>query len=93
MKETKFGTVNTDSSPTTRNVLSALVERCRAIGIELKLAGNYPWVYLDSVNGKRVTERFYANHGFTVAFLPLYPHEKMELTDIAEIFKIIRKYR
>jgi hypothetical protein len=55
------------------------------------LFGNAPWIYLDKVNGKKVKERFCANHGFTIAFRPL-KDEKMELTDIREIFKTIRKY-
>jgi hypothetical protein len=77
-----------------RNVLNALVERLQKIGIEIELAGNYPWVYLNKINGNRVTETFEANHGFTVAFIPLRDNKnkKMELTDIAEIFKLIRKY-
>jgi hypothetical protein len=33
------------------------------------------------------------NHGFTIAFLPIKPDQKMQLTDIREVFKIIRKYK
>ena len=62
------------------------------IGIDIKLAGNYPWIYINSINGKRVTETFEANHGFTVAFLPVRADKQIELTDIGEIFKLIRKY-
>ena len=74
------------------NVINRLVPRLRKIGIEVELIGNYPWIYLRKVNGNQVTERFCANHGFTIAFVPLN-EEKMELTDITEIFKMIRKYR
>ena len=76
-----------------RNVLDSLVERLQKIGIEIKLAGNYPWVYVYEINGKKVTETFFANHGFTVAFIPLKLEKKMELTDIGEIFKLIRIYK
>lgn len=75
-----------------RNVLDSLVERLQKIGIEIKLAGNYPWVYVYEINGKKVTETFYANHGFTVALIPLKPEKKMELLDSKEIFKLIRMY-
>jgi hypothetical protein len=75
-----------------RNVLDALVKRLQKIGIEIKLAGNYPWVYVYEINGKSVTEKFQASHGFTVAFIPLEDDKKMELTDIGEIFKLISKY-
>ena len=74
------------------NVINRLVPRLRKIGIDVELFGNYPWVYLDKVNGNKVKEKFCANHGFTIAFIPLND-EKMELLDIREIFKIIRKYK
>ena len=74
------------------NVINRLVPRLRKIGIEVELIGNYPWIYLRKVNGNQVKETFCANHGFTIAFVPLND-EKMELTDITEIFKTIRKYR
>lgn len=75
------------------NVINRLVSRLKRIGIQVRLVGNYPWIYLDEVNGKRVTEKFCGNHGFTIAFLPIRKDQKMELTDIREVFNIIRKYR
>ncbi len=72
--------------------LTVFVDRMNRIGIDIKLAGNYPWIYINSINGKRVTETFEANHGFTVAFLPVRADKELELTDIGEIFKLIRKY-
>jgi hypothetical protein len=76
------------------NVVNRLVPRLRKIGINVELFGNYPWIYLDKVNGNKVKREdfFEGNHGFTIAFLPL-KGEKMELTDIKEVFKIIRKYK
>ena len=74
------------------NVINRLVPRLRKIGIDVELISNIPWIYLRKVNGNTVKERFEGNHGFTIAFLPL-KGQKMELTDITEIFKIIRKYR
>jgi hypothetical protein len=65
----------------------------KKIGIEIKLGANIPWVYLEYINGVRVMERFEANHGFTIMFLPSRTdNPPSEFTDIAEIFKLIRKY-
>lgn len=78
---------------TDTQVLDDFRRRMIKLGIECKFSGNYPWIYLDYINGKRVTETFCANHGFTIAFLPIKVGQKMELTDITEIMKIVRKYR
>lgn len=72
--------------------LTIFVDRLKKIGVDIKLVGNYPWIYIDSINGKTVTEKFQAIHGFTVAFLPIRTEQEMQFTDIAEIFKLIRKY-
>lgn len=76
----------------TKNILTPFIERLKKIRIEVELVGNYPWIYIDKINGKRVTERFEGNHGFTIAFLPVRNDQEMEFTDIVEIFKLIRKY-
>jgi len=73
--------------------IDTFVKRLKKIGIEIELFGNYPWIYLDRVNGKKVIEIFEANHGFTIAFTPIRKDQKLKFTNIAEIFKIIRKYR
>ena len=74
--------------------LGVFIERLKKIGIEVKLSGNFPWIYLDEICGKRVTEKFCANHGFTVMFLPPRNDSPVsEFTDIKEIFKLIRKYK
>jgi hypothetical protein len=77
------------------NVINRLVPRLKKIGIEVKLAGNVPWIYLEYVNGNRVKKEDYylGNHGFTIAFYPIKPGQVMELTDIGKVFKIIRKYK
>ena len=72
--------------------VTIFIERLKKIGIELKLGGNYPWVYIDYINGKRVTEKFQGNHGFTLFFAPIKKGKEIEFTDITEIFKLIRKY-
>ena len=73
------------------NPLQKLYRRLLAINIETAYIGNYPWIYLDKVNRKRVKEKYMAEHGFTVATVSI--GGKIELTDIKKIFEIIRKYK
>jgi len=73
--------------------MEALRRRLLRIGIDIELKSNMPWLYLSRVDGKHVKERFLAEHGFCIAFLE-YSDEgsTAKLTDIKEIFKVIRKY-
>ena len=68
--------------------IDIFVKRLEKIGITVTLIGNYPWIYINQINGQIVTEKFEGNHGFTIAFLS----KDTEFTDIGEIFKLIRKY-
>lgn len=73
--------------------IATFIERMKKIGIEITLLGNCPWLYFDSINGNRVVERFYGNHGFTIGFTPIRPGQQFEFLDIGKMFDIIRKYR
>lgn len=73
--------------------INTFCKRLEKIGITVKLFSNFPWIYLDSVNGHRVKEKFHAEHGFTIAFHPIRPNQELKFTDISEIFKTIRKYK
>ena len=73
--------------------IGTFVERLKRVGVEVVLHGNYPWVYLYSVNGNVVKEKFRAEHGFTLAYMPIKEGQNVTFTDIGEIFKIIRKYK
>ena len=94
--ETKFGTYTMETKNSTKistDKLDVFVKRLKKIGIDIKLSGNFPWVYINEICGIRVTEKFEANHGFTVMFLPgRNDSPPSEFTDITEIFKLIRKY-
>ena len=72
--------------------IKVLHDRLEKIGIDVMFAANYPWIYIDRINGKRVTETFKADHGFTVAFYPIRKDQELNFTDIKEIFKLLRKY-
>ncbi len=73
--------------------IEILIKRLKKINIEIVLFGNYPWVYLDSVNGNKVKEKFWSEHNYTICFLPIRKEQKFEFLDITELFKIIRKYK
>lgn len=73
------------------DTLTIFINRLARLGIEVTLVSNIPWIYFDKISGKRVTERFQGNHGFTIAFTPLRG-QTMQFTDIGEIFRLIRKY-
>jgi hypothetical protein len=75
-----------------KDKLKIFQDRMKKINIEIKLIGNYPWIYIDSINGKKVIEKFQANHGFTIGFTGVRLGDDFEFTDIKEIFKLIRKY-
>lgn len=73
------------------NRVASFVNRLKKIGIEVKLLGNYPWVYLDSVNGKKVRDKYAGNHGFTVFFMAIRAGQLTTITDTTVIFNQIRK--
>ena len=70
--------------------LDELVRRLGNIGISIKLASSYPWVYLHRINNYVVTEKLDSDHGFAIGF---YNRDgNIYLSNISEIFKIVRKY-
>lgn len=71
--------------------IESFVKRLEKIGIKVELLGNYPWVYLDKVNGKKVTDTFEAEHGFTCFFKAIRIGQPDRITNISTIFKQIRK--
>ena len=82
-----------ESNSQSSDILIKLKTRLSKIGIEVEFVGNIPWIYLNKINGKVVKEKFMSKHGFTVAFYPVKNNEENKLTDITEIFKLIRKYK
>jgi hypothetical protein len=77
------------------DVLSTLRNRMLRIGIEIELSGNYPWIYLDKVNGNRIKkEDFTANHGFNIAWFGIKNDDKIKFAETPKtIISIIRKYK
>lgn len=68
--------------------------RLKKIGIETEFVGNYPWIYLDKVNGKKVEGKFHGNHGFTAFFLNIDMKTNKvipyKFSDMKAVFKKVR---
>jgi hypothetical protein len=77
----------------TTEKLDIFIRRMKSLNIDLELVGNYPWIYINKINNKKVVEKFQGNHGFTIAFTPIKLGGEIELTDVKEIIKLIRKYK
>ena len=77
------------------NILIIFIKRMEKLGIKVQLSSNYPWIYIDEINGKRIhpDDYFLGNHGFTIAFHSIKNDTDINITDISKIFKLIRKYR
>jgi hypothetical protein len=70
-------------------LIDKFVRRLDKIGITVKLSANYPWIYLDEVNGEFVTEKYRSEHGFTAFFYV----NSVKFSDRREVFKLIRTYK
>jgi hypothetical protein len=79
------------------NELQILINRLKKIDIDIELKGNVPWIYLDKVNGNKVTPKNWinANHGYVIAWYPIKNNGEITLNwqDIKRTFEIIRKYK
>lgn len=64
--------------------------RLKRIGIEVEMSSNVPWLYLDKVNGREVTERYMAEHGFTAMWMPISLDKVIEFSDRRVVFEKIR---
>lgn len=65
--------------------INSFVNRLSKIGVDVHLVSNYPWVYLDGVNGKKIKEKFKANHGYCIGYYP-----KFDQSERRTIFNKIR---
>lgn len=72
-------------------MIERFVNRLHKIGIDVELVANYPWIYIDRVNGVQVTEPFRAEHGFTAFFAPVKPGQRYRFSDRQHVFAKIRE--
>ena len=68
--------------------IETLINHLKRIGIETTYSASLPWIYIDTINGKKVKERFASEHGFVIGFL----NKDFAFTYSKETFKLIRKY-
>jgi len=68
--------------------INRFVRRLKVIGINVDLGSNYPWVYLISVNGTFVNEKYAGNHGFTILF---QTDPEAKFTDRRKVFAKVRE--
>ena len=66
--------------------INLLIKRLEKIGIKIEIVSNFPWLYLDKVNGKKVTENYNANHGFCIGY-----YTKTIASDRRVVFNKIRE--
>jgi len=66
--------------------------RLGKLGIQVDLYGNFPWIYIAAINGKKVKEKYEAEHGFTAFWYPTKLDEPVTFSNRREVFKLIRKY-
>lgn len=67
--------------------LAIIHERLHSLGINVWFSLNYPWVYVDSINGIKIKEKYNANHGYCIGY-----YDTPDSIDLKALFKIIRKY-
>jgi len=70
--------------------IKTFMHRLNKLGIDVTFAANYPWIYFDTINGKKVTGTFHANHGWTAFFIPVEIPGKVKFSDRREVFKKVR---
>ena len=70
-------------------IIDRLVIRLKKLGIDVMFSMNYPWIYLETVNGMRVKEKRFSNHGFTVA---THGTDGLNFLDLKLMFQLIRQY-
>lgn len=73
------------------NKLDIFIKRLQKIGIQLELIGNFPWVYLDKVNGVKITKRYYSKYGYTIMFVPIKLGQEHKFLDGKDMFDVIRQ--
>lgn len=84
--------LNADAADRRENkMIERFVNRLKKIGVEVELVGNYPWVYLDCVNGVKITEKFCARHGFTAFFIPVKHGEQVRFSNRRRVFAKVRQ--
>jgi hypothetical protein len=70
--------------------IKTFARRINKLGIDVTFAANYPWIYFDTINSKKVTGTFCADRGWTAFFSPIEIQGKVKFSDRREVFKKVR---
>ena len=73
--------------------LEIFIARLKKININLDLVANYPWIYIDKINGKKVKETHQSEHGFVIGYHPIKPDQHFQFSTIEEIFWLLKHYK
>lgn len=71
--------------------LTRFIKRMKNIDINILCTMNFPWVYIDSINGIDVTEKYQSKYYFTLGFMGL-KENSFKFANMDVIFNLIRKY-
>lgn len=72
--------------------LNIFIKRLKKLNIDTTYLNNYPWIYLETVNNIRVTDKYNSEYGFVIGYAPIRANQEFNFTDLSIIFKTIRKY-
>lgn len=72
--------------------LISFIRKMDKIGIKLTFSSNYPWVYLDTINGKKVKETYHSEHGYLIGYSPIKVNQHFEFDDLHNLIELIRIY-
>ena len=74
------------------NPISVLVKRLAKLNITVEFTSNIPWIYLNKVNGNKVTTKLDSDYGFTAFWYPIKTNREIKVNSITKLFKEIRKH-
>lgn len=74
------------------NRLETFIKRMDKLGVKIKITSNYPWVYITSINGTVVYDKYQSEWGFVLCYMPIRIGEEIKFVELEKIFKLIRKY-
>lgn len=74
-----------------KNNFTIFINRLKKIGIDIEVSSNVPWIYLEKINGKKVTEKHNSEYGFIIGYLSMKSNDVIFI-NYKIIFDVIRKY-
>ena len=74
------------------NPISVLTKRLSKLNITVEFTSNIPWIYLNKVNGNKITTKLDSDYGFTAFWYPIKTDGEIKINNITKLFKEIRKH-